>query len=245
MKYSAMRLILLLFPTLVAWSVQSTAAATSESVETHLHDLQSTNWNTRLHAVEELAYDKNTASIVPLIAALRDTAMRVVCDCAGEEVPRDFRQYVALPKGQSLPKYLCERVAFALGNISSLAQEPELKELRSAIRDKDPFIRERVAFAIAYAGIKDPSILAALDSAMRDRDYPVIAGAYLYYIRQGKIGTEESLITALEKFGYGVMAWNMHSCGNAKVVAASEKWAIARGIPFPSMDSGLTWGKHE
>lgn len=245
MKYSAMRLVLLLLPTLVAWSVQSAPAATSESVEALLRDLQSTNWDTRLHAVEELAYNKSSASIVPLIAALRDTAIRAVCESAHDEVPRDFRQYVRLPKGHSLPKYLCERVTFAVGNISSRAQEPELKELRSALEDKDPFIRERVAFAVAYARIKDPQILEVLDRAMRDQDYLVIAGAYLHYIRQGKSGTEENLITALEKFGYAVMAWNMHSCGNPKIVAASAKWAKARGIPFPSMDSGLTWGKYE
>jgi len=245
MNYLAMRLGLLLVPAVVAWSVQSAPAAASESVEALLRDLQSTNWDTRLHAVEELAYNKSSASIVPLIAALRDTAMRGVCESTHEEVPRDFRQYVTLPKGHSLPKYLCERITFALGNISNLAQEPELKELKSALEDKDPFIRERVAFAVAYARLKDPQILAILGKAMRDRDYPVIAGAYLHYVRQGKSGTEENLIAALEKFGYGVMAWNMRSCGNSKIVAASAKWAEARGISFPSMGSGLTWGKDE
>jgi hypothetical protein len=74
----------------------------------------------------------------------------------------------------------------------------------------------------------------------------VVAGAYKFYIIQGKDGTEQMLILALSQYGDTSMASVFLNCGNAELEKAAEDWAYDHGYIVQAgggSGTGAQWGE--
>jgi hypothetical protein len=198
--------------------LKNAGAKDMDLVEGLIQNLQNTERDVRLKAVEGLAFNKDVRAIKPLIDILR--------------VKSD--------------EYICERATFALGNsigtvYRSLGKEA-IEPIIIALKDKDSFIRERMAWALAFSRIKDTIVENALMDALGKKDLSVIAWAYLFFIRKGKTGTEDLLIQALDKYGYDMMASDYQNCGNAKLQEAAKRWSEKHSRPLPKPMLGISMG---
>ena len=84
-----------------------------------------------------------------------------------------------------------------------------------------------------------------LDEALKKHNSDVIAGAYPYFIRRGKAGSEDALIEALNTSGDDLMARNFVQSGNAKLAKAGNEWSDELH-PFSVIavteSHGILWG---
>jgi hypothetical protein len=79
---------------------------------------------------------------------------------------------------------------------------------------------------------------------MEKKDLEIISGAYPYYIRQGKSGTEEVLIQALRKFSFSKnMVFDFSRSDNKKLQQAAVEIAKEHSYTIPPDWSGPQWGK--
>jgi hypothetical protein len=96
------------------------------------------------------------------------------------------------------------------------------------------------------AKVKDPRVESALLEALSQDDSAVIAGAYPFYIKKGKPGSEDALIEALYRFGNEEMAQNFLNSGDVKLEHAASEWATSHGfmtIMTPTFGGGRQqWG---
>lgn len=140
-----------------------------------------------------------------------------------------------------------DRATFALGNIAGTTGNEAVRPLLAALDEKDTTVKERAAWALSFAHVKDQAWHDAVMQAVRKEDLPVIVGAYWYLIRQGKAGTEEVLIKALDKDGSRMMASEFADCGNQKLAAAGKGWLDKRGMtisrPIGGISMGPRWGE--
>jgi len=86
---------------------------------------------------------------------------------------------------------------------------------------------------------------AALDEALRRNDLVAGAGAFGYYITQGRAEAVAFLIAALEAHGHRRMANGLLNCGLPALHDAAAAWAKAHGF---SIETGVgpgeyKWGK--
>jgi hypothetical protein len=61
--------------------------------------------------------------------------------------------------------------------------------------------------------------------ALKQHNSTELAGAYPYFIRLGKAGSEDALIDALNTSGDLLMAQAFLQSGNAKLVKAGREWS--------------------
>jgi len=93
---------------------------------------------------------------------------------------------------------------------------------------KDQHVRVRDAAVEALAGIGTPPGEPLL-AALRNCDYRVVAGAYLFFIKRGEPDSEGALIAVLDKFGSFEMAKYFLNCGNSKLEKAAGAWGGRHG----------------
>jgi len=94
--------------------------------------------------------------------------------------------------------------------------------------------------------MNDSRATTILESGLRERNLDVIAGAYGYFIRKGKAGSENALIQALEECGAKEMATDFLNCQNDKLREAARVWAKEHGYNISvlrSDDSNPLWGR--
>ena len=117
-----------------------------------------------------------------------------------------------------------------MGRIGDAAVEP----LIEALNDSDRMIRRYAAYALGEIG--DARAVEVLDRALMNRDYEVIAGAYSYFIRKVRKGSEEVLIVlidTLNRQGHEEMAEGFLNCGNERLEEAAREWADKHGYWIP------------
>ena len=183
-------------------------------------------------AIEPLSValkDKNP--FIPLVAA---TALGRIKD------PRAVEPLIAAMKGNE--PNLRRRAAKALEAIGLTPVDL----LIVALKDKDPDVQKRAAEALGNT--KNPLAVEPLTAALKQENLEIVAGAYSFFIRRGKTGTEAALINALNKHGTGVMAQNFLGCGNNQLEEAGLNWVTSHGqdaVPLPA-DGGIPrWGSNK
>ena len=82
--------------------------------------------------------------------------------------------------------------------------------------------------------------------ALAAEDLPILAGAYQYFIKLGKPGSEALLCSALDNYGDAEMALAYLNCGNEQLYTAAEAWANKNNYKiFQTIGGGsksLVWG---
>lgn len=144
----------------------------------------------------------------------------------------------------------------AASSLFGWVDDRALAALLVAIKDKDEDVRRSVAIALlpfvrSYKSI--PAATAqqmeyssdALENAFQTRDYPAIAGGAIYFIENGKDGTEPILISALQVCGTKEMAETYLNCGNEKLETAGKQWAEKHNYWIQTQQgsySAVIWG---
>ena len=93
----------------------------------------------------------------------------------------------------------------------------------------------------------------ALEGALKERDMPVIAGAFRFFIGRGQPDSEALLIEALKESGDAQMALGFITCGNSRLEASGRTWALQNRyeitetrMPGPIMRwDGVAINEHE
>jgi hypothetical protein len=132
-----------------------------------------------------------------------------------------------------------------------------LAALPAVMKDKNKDVRRSAAWSLSIFAIggtsqanataqQIKSASAILDKALKAKDYPAIAGAIVYFIYEGRNGTEPILISALNACGTKEMAELYLNCGNKKLEAAGKKWAQTHHFTIVSQKatwSSAQWGQ--
>jgi hypothetical protein len=80
--------------------------------------------------------------------------------------------------------------------------------------------------------------MKTLIAPLKKHNSIVISGAYPFFIRRGQVGSEGTLIQALNTSGDQFMAYAFERCGNPKLQKAGREWT-------ESPHSGLLLNKLE
>ena len=176
-------------------------------------------------------------AVLPLIAALIDADHRISQNAArvlGEiKDPRAVGPLIAALKGTDADVW--DAAAKALREMVKSLREIKdpiaIDPLIAALKDSNPGVRKGVAYALVLGSIKDPRTISVFQSAWKERDFAVIAGARTFFIikEPGEPGFENVLIESLDKFGDGEMAQELLNGGNTKLKDAARTWAASHG----------------
>jgi hypothetical protein len=130
----------------------------------------------------------------------------------------------------------------ALRNIGTQATPILLEELNT----QDHMQRYFTAWVLywLWKQYHDSSAIAPIIAALDKEDMAVIAGAYYYFLEEGKPGTEPLLIKALNDYGQLEMATDYINCGNTLLQKAAEEWATKNGLTIVKSEysRGRQWG---
>jgi HEAT repeat protein len=99
--------------------------------------------------------------------------------------------------------------------------------LAAALSTGTPRSRYNAASILVQVDSNDTE--QAFRAALDRGDTAVIAGAYQYYIRLGRSGSEDLLVQALNEFGNADMAETYLNSNNAQLEEAARHWAAAKG----------------
>jgi len=195
------------------------------AVEPLLAALKSENGSVQGDAAKALGMIKDLRDVELLVASLKDVNRNVrrnAADALGMiRDPRAIEPLLFALQDESIEVREC--AGRALGMIGAPAVEP----LIAALRDANQDVRQNAALALGM--IEDRRAASILQSAMKEADLVVIAGAYWFFIQQGEPGSENTLIQALNAHGKSEMAQAFLNCGNTELEAAGRKWATAQG----------------
>lgn len=212
------------------------------AVDSLIYALYDNNPFVREKAIEALGVIKNNRAIEPLITVMKD-----------KEPMKNIANNWALHLVKNIPDDVIRRHRFfdmkatdfqwraaeALANIGS----PAVESLIAYLKNEDLPLRREAAEALGK--INDTRASAFLLSALKEKNLFVIAGAYSFFIRKGVIGSEPTLIEALNKHGFREMAEAFLNCGNFILEDAGRNWAIKNNyiiLPDPKK-AGPKWGK--
>ncbi len=127
--------------------------------------------------------------------------------------------------------------ATALGEMGA----PAVKPLLAALKSPDGMVRKNAAYALSLTN--DPVAQAALFRILDEPDAEAITGAYIFFIEEGKPGSEEALIDALHRAGDEPMARGLVNCGNERLATATWGWIPGTDLQMRPFYPGLRWGQ--
>ena len=151
----------------------------------------------------------------------------------------DARVIVPLVKCLHTPHSGRDQVPELLRHLGPLAIEPML----SLFHDPDPVTRRLAAETVS--SMPDLKVHTALIAALHERNIPVLAGAYPFFIQLGESGSELALVEALQTYGDSgtmQMASYFLNCGNVDLEIAARAWATQRKFQLTQTMYGVTWG---
>jgi len=193
--------------------------------------------------------------VAPLIPLLYDPIPEVrssAADAMGNIRDSKFLNSLLLALGDP-----DDKVQEVVARVVSYYGDAAIALLPPVFQSADPRVRLGAAeayAAIAYIGVYDLSrsnasyVMAAravLDEALQRKDLVAGAGAFGYYITQGRSEAVPFLKAALEAYGHRRMANGLLNCGLASLHDAAAAWAKAHGY---SIETGIgpgeyKWGK--
>jgi len=127
--------------------------------------------------------------------------------------------------------------ALGLGQMA----DPPIRPLLAALDSPDGMVRRNAAEALALTN--DPRARAALLRKLDERDAEAIVGAYTFYIEEGKPGSEDALIEALDRAGDEPMARALVNCGNERLAMATRGWVPGKDPQMRPNEIGARWGQ--
>jgi HEAT repeats/PBS lyase HEAT-like repeat len=218
----------------------------ADGIDGLIRQLDKGNPIERLTAAQELAKGKDPRAVTSLIKALKSDRNWNV-RLAAEDALVALGSPSVAPLIQLLKEehncFIRRRAARALEEMKDI-EDPSASEalVNAASKDVDCCVRRFAAMALAE--ISDPKVAEFLNNAMEKRDLEIISGAYPYYIRQGKPGTEGVLVQALRKFSCcKKMVFDLSCCDNEKLKQAAVEIAKDRKYTTPPDWSGPRWGR--
>ncbi|MFQ5769484.1 MAG: HEAT repeat domain-containing protein, partial [bacterium] len=174
----------------------------------------------------ELEWLKDTLAVEVLITSLADKDSEIRKSAAlvlGKIKASD----IVVPLIEALKDTNIEvrnSVQTALKNMGSSAVE----SLIATLNDANYEIRKTAALVLSE--IRGARAFQSLLAELERNNLPVVAGAYAFYIRVGKAGSESILIEALNNYGNSLMAIDFLNCGNGRLAKAAENWAKNNGF---------------
>jgi len=128
-------------------------------------------------------------------------------------------------------------------NKDSSSVEPLILRLK----DRDKEVRKAAARVLEC--FNNTKASEALRAALNEKNLEIISYSYAYFIRIGVEGTEELLISALDKHGNKDMAIGFLNSGNFKLIDKGREWLDKNNYevystPVPSGSEGLKWGQN-
>jgi len=161
-------------------------------------------------------------------------AIRAIGDIGGTEAVKPL--FLLL---NGADKNACEEIVRQLVDIGTGTVEPLAEVMPGTSADS------RYYAALAISRIGGDKAVQVLNDFLAEGDLAVIAGAHAYYIRLGREGTEELLISALKSHGNSSMAEAYLNSGNALLEDAATQWAQVHGYTIQqeySSGSLSKWG---
>lgn len=208
-----------------------------------MNQLRSRDPVAREEAARKLGELKDPNAVEPLVAVLKKDKDREVRWRA-----EDALVNIGAPSVEPLVKMLKDdswrvrrRAVRTLGKIRDPRAIAPLVALMKT--DDDCYVRKYAARAIGE--INDTRANEILISALRNKDWQVIEGAYRFYIRRGEPGSEAVLIEALNKSWNKTMVIDFLNSGNRQLGEAAAECAKKRGYTTPSTVDWIVpkWGQ--
>lgn len=134
-----------------------------------------------------------------------------------------------------------EWVSDALARIG----EPAVKPLMAEMGSDDRNTRFAAAAALVKMSSYNPHVIQPLISVLENQDLRGVAESYPFFIKLGRAGTEDILISALNRYGNGKMCVDYLNCGNTTLDEAARDWASRHGYQVytaPGYHGGPKWG---
>ncbi|MCL5734041.1 MAG: HEAT repeat domain-containing protein [Actinobacteria bacterium] len=228
-------------------SVPRTRSATAlgqigdpRAIEPLLRILKDTTDNTDVRdtCASALGHFQDTRVIEPLVAALRDSNADVR-DSASLSLGLMDRM-AAGPVLQVLKDPSPEARSAAVNALLFIDDEAVIGPLIASLEDQNADVRNCAGRALS--GKEDKRATAALLSALARKDLAAVAGAYDFFIRQGKADSEPVLVAALTEYGYSPMAEAFFNSGNATLKAAANRWAREHKEKLEESTLDPKWG---
>jgi len=123
--------------------------------------------------------------------------------------------------------------------------ERRIDPLIGVLNDRDENVRREAARGLAWSS--DVEARDALRAEFQRKNLPVICGACDFYVREGELGGEAVILSALSSHGDRKMATALMNSGNQQLADAGKQWAKARGyMVMKTIMGGKTakWGQH-
>ena len=235
-------------PALIAQLKTGTSASRADAIDAlnQIGDIRSVpqliklldapDQTTRALAADALAATGDDRVVKALENALHDENHNVR-ELAGISLTR-LRSPLAVPQLLAVFKDDHEWDASdAIADMGRCATAP----LNAAIKDPDPGIRRLAAKSLEKIG-GSVELWSVFATALRKEDLPVLAGAYLLFIRTGDYDFEDLLVRTLEQYGDQAMAEDFLSSKNVKLEGAAKTWAAAHNLQIQAHESAVTWG---
>jgi HEAT repeat protein len=222
-----------------------------------------------VRALGEIGGEKSFDALISYISTNRHFDESALSALASFGDPRAVEPIIKVL--HSGDKYGRQWAAKVLGE---LKDERAIKPLIAALRDSDEFVRSlssgsmmnypngleimltattdksavvrREAAAQLSSHSGDERAAERLRAAFEEYDLAIIAGGCDFFIREGKAGSEDILISSLKKYGTYVAALSFLNCGNEKLKEAAVAWADSHGYitrASYSILSGTQWGQ--
>ena len=207
-----------------------------------ISQLKSVDSAKRLAAAKELGERKDPRAVNPLLSVLKDDRNWDV-RLAAEEALVSIGSPAVGPLLQVLTGdkncFVRRRAVRAVKDTKDPCATEVLLDV--AAKDADCCVRRFAARALA--DINDPKATEFLNNALQKKNFEIISGAYRYYVRKGKAGTEEVLIEAMQGCYEKKMVLDLANCGNDKLKKAADEIAQKRGYTMTAEWSGPKWGE--
>jgi HEAT repeat protein len=197
----------------------------------------------RAQAAEALGEIKDLRAVTPLINALEDKDK--FCKIAAIEAlgeikdPRAIAPLVTMLESEDWD--IRDKSAMALGSIG----DPAFNILKDVLKGKDKAIRIAAGRALGYMETHLASEF--LENSFKNKDLFIISAAHMFYIRNGKPGSEDILIEALNAYDDTGIVEGFLNSGNTKLREAAELWAKKHSYDIVAMpknnSSYVTWGR--
>ncbi len=193
-------------------------------------------------AVAALGRVGDPKAVMPLIAALVDSSLEVRMEAVlALERIGDVRAVHAILQAIISKRLEVTEVARTLDILDPHWREAEIAKrlIEVALQGiRDPDLETRIRAAEDLGEIADNRSTDSLMQELRNRNLPVVAGAYRFFIRRKVKGNETILIDALRFYGDMKMATAFLMSRNTRLVNAARNWARSRNLSLFSWPIG-------
>ena len=192
----------------------------------------------RRAATAALGKTGDRGAVKPLIAALNDPFRDVRREAAlALGIIGDVRAAHAILEAIKLKRLGVREVSRSLDSLDPNWRAAELTKrladnIQLEIHDLD--LETRIRAAEDLGEIADNRSADVLMQELRNRNLPIVAGAFRFFMRRNIKGFEPVLIEALRFYGDMNMATVFLKSSNERLVSAARNWARSRNLSFLS-----------